>query len=101
MYPSIGVENNLYPAQLGIEFCNIYKEILQMRMIAKKAGDMILSDGYKLSLNSCYGKSNDEHSFLFDSFYTLSVTVNGQLLMAMLCERLAMNGIEIIMINTK
>jgi len=101
MYPTTGIKNNLYPAHLGLEFCNVYEDLLMQRIAAKKAGNMILSDGYKLSLNSCYGKSNDEHSFLFDSFYTLSVTVNGQLLMAMLCERLAMNGIEIIMINTK
>lgn len=49
---------------------------------------MVMADGFKLSANSVYGKSNDKHSFLFDPIYTLKTTLNGQLMLSMLCEKL-------------
>lgn len=55
LYPSIAVLNQLYPEHLGKAFCNIYENILNQRIEAKKAGNMTLSDGFKLSLNSVYG----------------------------------------------
>lgn len=100
MYPTIGIENIIYPEHLGEEFCDIYEDILKQRIEAKKAGDMVMSDGYKLSLNSVYGKSNDKHSFLYDPLYTMKTTLNGQLMIAMLCEKLALEGMDILMVNT-
>ena len=47
---------------------------------------MVMADGFKLSANSVYGKSNDKHSFLYDPIYTLKTTLNGQLMLSMLCE---------------
>lgn len=44
---------------------------------------------YKLLLNSVYGKSGDEYSFLYDKKMTLSICINGQLLLTMLAERLS------------
>jgi hypothetical protein len=34
---------------------------------------------YKIILNSTYGLSNDENSFLYDPQFTMSITINGQL----------------------
>ena len=102
MYPTIGVVNKLFPEHLGIEFCEIYNNILTQRIAAKARKDMSVSDGLKLSLNSVYGKSNDKHSFLFDSFYTMSTTLVGQLILTMLCEKLCIeiDDIKILQINT-
>ena len=55
MYPSIGIKNKLFPEHLGLDFCDLYEDILNQRIQAKKAGNMTMSDGYKLSLNSVYG----------------------------------------------
>ena len=99
LYPSIAVINNMYPEHLGIEFCKVYEGILNDRLIAKKAGNMVLSDGYKLSLNSVYGKSNDEYSFLMDPLYTVKTTINGQLLISMLIEQLCVIPNLIILLN--
>jgi hypothetical protein len=89
LYPSIAIVNKLYPEHLGEEFCDIYENgIVKPRLAAKKAGDMVMADGFKLSANSVYGKSNDKHSFLFDPIYTLKTTLNGQLMLSMLCEKL-------------
>lgn len=78
----------LYPEHLGERFIEVYKQILDMRIAAKKDGNMLLSDAYKLALNSCYGKSNDKHSFLFDPKLTMAVTLAGQLSLSMLIEML-------------
>lgn len=89
LYPSIAIVNNLYPEHLGEEFCGVYEHgIVIPRLAAKKAGDIVMADGFKLSANSVYGKSNDKHSFLFDPIYTLKTTLNGQLMLSMLCEEL-------------
>jgi len=102
LYPSIAVVNKLYPQHLGIEFCNVYEGILKQRIEAKKAGNMTLSDGFKLSLNSVYGKSNDKYSFLLDPEYTMKTTLNGQLMLSMLAEKLVtkINSIQMLQINT-
>lgn len=87
LYPSIAIVNGLYPEHLGEEFCGVYENgIVIPRLAAKKAGDMVMADGFKLSANSVFGKSNDKHSFLYDPIYTLKTTLNGQLMLSMLCE---------------
>lgn len=102
LYPSIAVENRLFPAHLGENFCDVYENILQQRIKAKNEGNVVISDGLKLSLNSVYGKSNDLHSFLYDPKYTLQTTINGQLLLTLLSESLVDNitDITILQINT-
>ena len=75
MYPNIVIQNGLYPAHLGPEFCKVYENIVKMRLEAKKAGNTVLSDGMKLAANATYGKSNDKYSFMYDPLYTLTTTV--------------------------
>ena len=103
LYPSIAIVNKLYPKHLGIEFCDVYENgIVKPRLEAKKRGDSVMADGFKLSANSVYGKSNDKYSFLMDAVYTMKTTINGQLMLAMLAERLVDNidDIIVLQINT-
>lgn len=103
MYPSIAIVNGLYPEHLGPIFCEVYKdEIVDPRMAAKKAGDMSISDALKLAGNATYGKSNDQHSFMYDPLYTMRTTLIGQLSLTMLCEKICLE-IEstMIQVNTK
>lgn len=60
---------------------------------------MAISDALKLSLNSVYGKSNDKHSFLFDPVYTMKTTINGELMLTMLCEKLVNNIPDLLMLQ--
>jgi hypothetical protein len=99
LYPSIAIQNNLFPLHLSNSFCNVYNNIFIMRNAAKKAGNKAVNEGLKLALNGAYGKSNESTSFLFDTQFTMSITINGQLLLSMLSEKLA-EHFEIIMINT-
>lgn len=60
---------------------------------------MVLSDGFKLALNSVYGKSNDKYSFLYDPMYTMKTTLNGQFMITMLCEELNVKIPNLIMLQ--
>ena len=89
LYPSLAITLGLYPEHLGKEFPRIYEEnLLKPRLEAKKRGDKVMDLGYKLSLNSVYGKSNSEFSWLYDPLYTIKTTLAGQLALCMLSEML-------------
>lgn len=99
MYPSIAIANRIYPEHLGEKFCDINEYFFHERMrIGKKttAGAV-----YKLSMNGVYGDSNNAFGPFYDPKYTMTVTVNGQLMLAMLCERLmTIPGLTIVQTNT-
>ena len=85
-YPSVVIENGLYPEHIGPLFAEIYRELRTRRLSYEKGtvGNLAL----KLALNGTYGDTNSKHSPLFDSKTTMTITVNGQLLLCMLAEQL-------------
>lgn len=100
LYPNIAIKNGLFIEHLGPEFIEVYDQgIVQQRLKAKAAGDMTISDALKLAANTVYGKSNEETSFLYDPLYTMKTTINGQLLLTMLCEDLVLAIPELIMLQ--
>lgn len=100
LYPSLAVTLGLYPEHLGDVFGEVYeKELLLPRLEAKKRGDKVMNEGFKLSLNSVYGKSNSQFSWLFDPLYTLKTTLAGQLALCMLSEMLITKIPELTMIQ--
>jgi hypothetical protein len=55
----------------------------------------------KLALNGVYGDSNSKFSPFYDSKYTMTITISGQLSLCMLSEKLLeIEGLDIIQINT-
>ena len=85
-YPFLSIVNNFYPEHLGEAFIKVYKMIFDKRSSFPKGH--VLNLAYKLSLNGSYGKSKDENSFLYDPFFTICITVNGQLLLSKLIEEI-------------
>ena len=103
LYPNVAIKNGLFIEHLGKSFIDLYdKDIVQERLRAKEAGEMSISDALKLSANSVYGKSNDINSFLYDPKYTMATTINGQLLLTMLAERLLkyVDDVTVLQVNT-
>jgi len=98
-YPNLGIKNRLYPAHLGVEFCDAYEGVYEIRKtFPKKTPE---NEAYKEGLNVPYGNSNNEYSVFFDSLYTMSITINGQLLLCMLIEQLVkVPGLQMIQANT-
>ena len=100
-YPNIAIKNRFFPAHLSEKFCDVGDKMYHQRMEAKKTGDTEAVSGIKLALNGAlFGKSNDVHSSMYDTKFMLDITVNGQLLLCMLAERIANANIKIIQINT-
>jgi hypothetical protein len=84
-YPNLAIRNGWAPAHLPKEeFCDLYEWFFdERRKISKKD---IKNYVYKIILNSTYGLSNDENSFLYDPEFTMRITINGQLSLSMLYE---------------
>ena len=55
----------------------------------------------KLALNGVYGDSNSAFSVFYDPLFTMSITLNGQLLLCKLAESLMqIGGLQLIQVNT-
>lgn len=97
-YPNIAIQFGFKPKHVGEKFTKIYKNLYDERMATK---NKVHNNGLKESLNSVFGKSNSEFSPLYDPSFTYSITINGQLLIAELCEKITESGAgKIIMANT-
>lgn len=122
MYPSIILEQELYPEHLGPTFLKVYKTIYDRRFKAKarigelktliKADDandkikaelsseITLDSAYKILLNGSYGKFGSVYSYLFSPELLIQTTITGQLSLLMLIERLTLAGMSIKSANT-
>ena len=85
-YPNLAISNRLYPEHLSPLFCDIYKQVYDTRATYKKGTPE--NAMLKLALNGVYGDSNNVYSPFYDPKYTMSITINGQLLLCMLVEQL-------------
>jgi hypothetical protein len=99
-YPNLSIVNGFYPEHLGVEFCEAYRELYEERKKHKKGTD--LNALFKIALNGTYGNSNSKYSVFYDPKFTMSITINGQLLLCMLAEMLqgAVPASQMIQINT-
>jgi hypothetical protein len=98
-YPNLSIKNKVYPEHLGVEFCDIYEILYDMR----RSFDKITAENamLKLSLNTVYGNSNSEFSPFYDPKFTMTITLNGQLLLSKAIEMvLTVPTVEVVMANT-
>lgn len=103
LYPSIAIANGVAPAHLGKFFSEVYAEIPRERKEwqKKKGKKCTEANALKLAANGAYGKSNSKYSPLFDPQFMLTITVNGQLMLSMMAEKLmTVPTLSIIQINT-
>lgn len=87
-YPNLAIRNKWAPAHLPKEeFCEIYEWFFEERKkLPKKDPKNYV---YKIILNSTFGLSIDENSFLYDPQFGMQITINGQLSLMMLYEMLS------------
>jgi len=98
-YPNLAIVNGFHPAHLGQQFCVIYKNLFEQRKsYPKKSAESAM---LKLALNGVYGDSNNQFSVFYDPLFTMSITLNGQLLLCLLAEGLMhIPGLRLIQVNT-
>lgn len=100
-YPNLFIQNRLHPKQMDQDtFVKVYSDIFQERVKAQKEGDKLTSDALKLALNGLFGKTGSDVSCFYDPNVFFAVTVNGQLLLTMLIERLVDKGASLLQVNT-
>lgn len=85
-YPNLAIKNKLYPAHLGVEFCDVYEGLYKTRRTFPKGSAE--NNAYKLALNGAYGNSNSDYSPLRDPHFTMTITLSGQFSLCMLIEQL-------------
>jgi hypothetical protein len=98
-YPNLAITNGFHPAHLGKDFVAIYKHLFEQRkQYPKKSAESAM---LKLALNGVYGDSNNQFSVFYDPLFTMSITLNGQLLLCLLAEGLlTIPGLRLIQVNT-
>ena len=98
-YPNLAITNGFYPEHLGKSFVSIYKHLFEQRKsYPKKSAESAM---LKLALNGVYGDSNNQFSVFYDPLYTMTITLNGQLLLCLLAEGLMhIDGLRLIQVNT-
>jgi hypothetical protein len=98
-YPNLAIKNKLYPKHLSEDFCTIYENVYKQRKQHAKGTPE--NAAMKLALNGVYGDSNSVYSPFYDPKFTMSITINGQLLLCILVEQLIkIPKLTVIQINT-
>ena len=98
-YPNLAITNGFHPEHLGKTFVSIYKHLFEQRKsYPKKSAESAM---LKLALNGVYGDSNNKFSVFYDPLFTMSITLNGQLLLCLLAEGLMhIEGLRVLQANT-
>lgn len=99
-YPSIILNQNLYPEQLGLDFLSVYKQIVSRRIAAKRSGDVVTNEALKIVINGSFGKFGSRWSILYSPNLLIQTTITGQLALLMLIERVENLGIQVVSANT-
>lgn len=111
-YPSIMVAYNIAPKHINEKvFVNMVNYFRTTRIKAKHTKDedeqvvkgvhnKLAAEALKIVINAIYGKFGSDKFWLYDRLAQLKVTINGQLMIIMLCERLELAGIHVISANT-
>lgn len=99
-YPAIILNAGLYPRALGREFIDVYREIRDERVVAKRSGNKTKDKGLKIALNGTFGKLGSSFSVLYAPHLMIAITLGGQLALLMLIERAEAAGIQVVSGNT-
>jgi hypothetical protein len=99
-YPTIMLQERAYPNHLGEGFLQLFEIMVNQRIVAKKTGNKIQAEALKIVINSIYGKMGSPKEFFYDPKSLYKVTINGQLYLLMLAERLDSAGIDVFYSNT-
>lgn len=99
-YPSIILNQGLYPSHIGPEFLKVYKDIVDRRLDAKRAKDKTTAESLKICINGCFGKLGSKWSIFFSPDLLIQVTISGQLSLLMLIEMLEWCRIPVVSANT-
>lgn len=98
--PSLMIQNGY--ASRSIPSFDAFKDIYEQRIKAKKEGNKVLANTYKLILNTCYGATLSKTNPLYDPLHARSVCISGQLYLIELANHLYQDipDLKVVELNT-
>jgi DNA polymerase elongation subunit (family B) len=99
-YPAIMINTGLFPKHLGQVFMQVFREIRDTRIAAKKGGLKTIAETLKIVLNGLFGKFGNPWSIVYAPDLMIQVTITGQLALLMLIEWIEQQGIPVVSANT-
>jgi hypothetical protein len=100
-YPTILINQGLYPKHIGPEFLTVYKTIVAQRLAAKAAKNKVVAESLKITANGTFGKLSSKWSALYSPDLFIQIVITGQLALLMLIEALDdVLGVEVVSANT-
>lgn len=99
-YPTLILNAGISPESLGPDFLVVYRDIVNSRIAAKRAGDAVIAECLKIVVNGTFGKLGSKYSVMYAPNLMMQVTVTGQLCLLMLIEMFELHGIRVLQANT-
>jgi hypothetical protein len=99
-YPSIILQQDIAPDNMGDDFTAVYKSIVERRIAAKRSGNKVTADTLKIVVNGSFGKLGSKYSALYAPNLLIQTTITGQLALLMLIERVEAIGAKVVSANT-
>jgi len=101
-YPALMTGLPAVPEHLvNTSYLSTLKGMIQRRIVAKRSGDKVTAQAFKIALNSIFGKLKERFSWNLDPKENVRVTIGGQLILLMAIEKFAaIEGVRIVSANT-
>lgn len=99
-YPYIILNQGLFPNHLGVAFLQVFRNLVNRRINAKREKQTVTADSLKITVNGSFGKLGNPHSKLYSPDLLIQVTMSGQLCLLMLIEAIELAGIPVVSANT-
>lgn len=99
-YPYVIINNDLAPRSLGRNFLTVFKQLVALRIEAKRSGNKAVAESLKIVINGLFGKLGSPYSILYSPDLMIQVTITGQLSILMAIERLHLAGFRVVSANT-
>jgi DNA polymerase elongation subunit (family B) len=99
-YPSIILNQGLYPKQMTKKFLDVYRSIVERRVQAKRDGNKVVNESLKIVINGSFGKFGSKYSALYSPQLLLQTTITGQLSLLMCIETLEAQSFKVVSANT-
>jgi hypothetical protein len=99
-YPYLMLQCGLCPSSLGQEFQRVLETLVELRVKAKREGNMSVAQTLKIVINGIFGKLGNIYSVMYSPELLIQVTITGQLILLMMIERLGQVNIPVLSANT-
>ena len=100
MYPNLIKNLKSFNNDFGTHLLELYSDIIDQRVLAKKNKEKVKDTFFKLILNATSGILDNQYSWIYSPEQILALRITGQLYITKLIEECINNNIKIVSVNT-